>query len=207
LLKIEMHFLPDVFVHCESCQGARYNRETLEIRYKGLSIADVLRLTVEQATPLFAAFPKIRDRLAALQRLGLGYLQLGQAGTTLSGGEAQRLKLASELARPATGRTLYLLDEPTTGLHFSDIEMLLVALFELRDSNNSVLVIEHNLDLIARADWIIDLGPDGGPDGGRIIAQGTPEAVAKVKASHTGQHLAPVLAGLKKPTVSNRKRR
>jgi excinuclease ABC subunit A len=206
VLRIEMHFLPDVFVNCEACQGARYNRETLEIRYKGHSIADVLRLTVEQATVLFAAFPKIRDRLAALQRLGLGYLQLGQAGTTLSGGEAQRLKLATELARPATGRTLYLLDEPTTGLHFSDIEMLLVALFELRDANNSVLVIEHNLDLIARADWIIDLGPDGGPEGGQIIAQGTPEAVAKIKASHTGQHLAPVLAALK-PVPSTRQRR
>jgi excinuclease ABC subunit A len=207
LLRIEMHFLPDVFVNCEACQGARYNRETLEIRYKGHSIADVLRLTVEQATALFAPFPKIRDRLSALQRLGLGYLQLGQAGTTLSGGEAQRLKLATELARPATGRTLYLLDEPTTGLHFSDIEMLLVALFELRDADNSVLVIEHNLDLIARADWIIDLGPDGGPNGGQVIAQGTPESVAKVKASHTGQHLAPVLASMKGTTAPKRKRR
>jgi excinuclease ABC subunit A len=207
VLKIEMHFLPDVFVNCEACKGDRYNRETLEIRYKGHSIADVLRLTVEQANPLFAAFPKIRDRLAALQRLGLGYLQLGQAGTTLSGGEAQRLKLAAELARPATGRTLYLLDEPTTGLHFSDIELLLLALFELRDANNSVLVIEHNLDLIARADWIIDLGPDGGPDGGRVVAQGTPEQIAKVKASHTGQHLAPVLASLKAPAVRTKKTR
>jgi excinuclease ABC subunit A len=205
--RIAMHFLPDVFVACEACHGARYNRETLEIRYKGCSIADILGLTVDQASPLFTAFPKISERLAALRRLGLGYLQLGQAGTTLSGGEAQRLKLAAELARPATGRTLYVLDEPTTGLHFSDIELLLVALFELRDANNSVLVIEHNLDLIARADWIIDLGPDGGPGGGQLIAQGTPEAVAKVKASHTGRHLAPVLASLGKPAPAKRKRR
>ncbi|HTM43628.1 MAG TPA: excinuclease ABC subunit UvrA [Polyangiaceae bacterium] len=191
--RIEMHFLPDVFVPCDVCGGARYNRETLEIRYRGYSIADVLGLTVEQASALFAAVPKLGERLTALSRLGLDYLRLGQPANTLSGGEAQRIKLATELARPATGRTLYLLDEPTTGLHFADIELLLTALLQLRDAGNSVLVIEHNLDLIACADWVIDLGPEGGPHGGQLVAQGTPEQVAVVSLSHTGRFLAPLL--------------
>jgi excinuclease ABC subunit A len=205
--RIEMHFLPDVFVPCDACGGARFNRETLEIRYRGYSIADVLGLTVEQATPLFAAVPKLNDRLSALSRLGLDYLRLGQPANTLSGGEAQRVKLAAELARPASGRTLYLLDEPTTGLHFSDIELLLTALLQLRDHDNSVIVIEHNLDLIACADWVIDLGPDGGPNGGRLVAQGTPEQVAAFKGSHTGRFLAPQLRSPKKKRSTHPKSR
>jgi excinuclease ABC subunit A len=194
MLRVEMHFLPDVFVACDACGGRRYGRETLEVRYRGLSIADALDLTVEQALPLFEGIPKMRDKLASLRRVGLGYMPLGQPATTLSGGEAQRVKLAKELARRATGRTLYVLDEPTTGLHFSDIEQLLISLNELCDAGNTVLVIEHNLDVVAQADWVLDLGPEGGERGGLLVAQGTPEEVAATAGSHTGLHLARQLA-------------
>jgi excinuclease ABC subunit A len=194
VLRVEMHFLPDVYVTCDACGGRRYNRETLEIRYRGLSIADALDLTVDQASEMFDSLHRIRQILSALRQVGLGYIQLGQPATTLSGGEAQRVKLASELARKATGRTLYVLDEPTTGLHFSDIELLTVALVGLRDSGNSILVIEHNIDLVACADWVVDLGPEGGENGGRIVAQGTPEEVAEVAESHTGRYLRQVLS-------------
>ena len=193
VIKIEMHFLPDVYVTCDTCKGKRYNRETLEILYKGKSIADVLDMTVEEGANLFSAVPSIRDKLETLKRVGLGYIHIGQQATTLSGGEAQRVKLSKELSKRATGRTLYILDEPTTGLHFEDVKKLLEVLHELVDSGNSVLVIEHNLDVIKTADWIIDLGPEGGDGGGRIVAQGTPEDVAKVKASHTGRYLAEAL--------------
>ncbi|HMJ10122.1 MAG TPA: excinuclease ABC subunit UvrA, partial [Polyangiaceae bacterium] len=193
VLRVEMHFLPDVYVECDACAGRRYNRETLEIRYRGLSIADALDLTVEEAFDLFESIPRIRQKLTALREVGLGYIQLGQPATTLSGGEAQRVKLASELSRKATGRTLYVLDEPTTGLHFSDIELLTVALFGLRDAGNSILIIEHNIDLIACSDWVIDLGPEGGENGGGIVAEGPPERVAENPASHTGRYLALVL--------------
>jgi excinuclease ABC subunit A len=189
-----MHFLPDVFVECETCGGKRYNRETLEVRYRGHSIADVLALTVDEAFAELDAIPRIREQLAALHRVGLGYIKLGQPATTLSGGEAQRVKLARELARRATGATLYVLDEPTTGLHFSDVELLLVALFGLRDAGNTVIVIEHNMEVIASADWVLDLGPEGGERGGEIIASGTPEAVAMVERSHTGRFLRDLLA-------------
>jgi excinuclease ABC subunit A len=188
--RIEMHFLPDVFVQCEECEGQRYNRETLEVKYRGMSISDVLNLTVDAARGHFEAIGKLRDRLEALSRVGLGYLQLGQPATTLSGGEAQRVKLARELAKRATGSTLYVLDEPTTGLHFSDIELLMVAVESLRDAGNTVLIIEHNIDVIACCDWVIDLGPEGGDRGGRIVAEGTPEAVAAVATSATGSFLA-----------------
>jgi len=191
--QIEMHFLPDVFVKCEQCQGRRFNEATLQVRFKGKSIADVLELTVREAAELFSAFPKIRSALALLIDVGLDYLHLGQPSPTLSGGEAQRIKLARELSRRATGRTLYILDEPTTGLHFDDVRKLLGVLARLVDAGNSVFVIEHNLDVIKTADWVIDLGPEGGPDGGRVVASGTPEQVAKVVASHTGRHLAPLL--------------
>ena len=194
VLRVEMHFLPDIFVTCDTCGGKRYNRETLEVKYRGLSIADALEVTVEQAIVLFETIPRVRDRLDALRRVGLGYLTLGQPATTLSGGEAQRVKLARELARKATGRTLYVLDEPTTGLHFTDIEVLLSAILELRDQGNTVVVIEHNLDVVACADWVIDLGPEGGDKGGTIVASGTPETVAKTAGSHTGRYLAEVLA-------------
>ena len=194
VLRVEMHFLPDIFVTCDTCSGKRYNRETLEVKYRGLSIADALEVTVEQALPLFETIPRVRDRLDALRRVGLGYLTLGQPATTLSGGEAQRVKLARELARKATGRTLYVLDEPTTGLHFTDIEVLLAALLELRDQGNTVVVIEHNLDVVACADWVIDLGPEGGDKGGTIVASGTPETVVTSKPSHTARYLAEVLA-------------
>jgi len=193
VLRVEMHFLPDVFVGCEACNGSRYSRETLEITWRGLSIADTLALTVDEALPLFEAQPRIRDRIAALQRVGLGYLTLGQPATTLSGGEAQRVKLARELARKATGRTLYVLDEPTTGLHFNDVDVLLSALFALRDQGNTVLVIEHNLDVVACCDWVVDVGPDGGNGGGQILAAGPPEAIAKANVGHTARFLAPVL--------------
>jgi excinuclease ABC subunit A len=193
VLRVEMHFLPDVYVQCETCGGRRYNRETLEIRYRGLSIADALDQTVEEASAAFESIPRIAQRLNALRQVGLGYVQLGQPATTLSGGEAQRVKLATELARKATGRTLYVLDEPTTGLHFSDIEMLTAALFGLRDAGNSILVIEHNLELVACADWVIDMGPEGGERGGRVVVTGPPEAVAAEPGSHTGHHLASVL--------------
>lgn len=188
LLRVEMHFLPDAYVECDACQGKRYNRETLEISYRGLSIADALELTVDQASDCFDTIPRLREGLSALRRVGLGYLQLGQPATTLSGGEAQRLKLATELAKRSTGRTLYVLDEPTTGLHFSDIESLLAALFALRDEGNTIVLIEHNLDVVDCADWVIDLGPDGGTGGGEIIFSGTPDELAR-HAGHTGRYL------------------
>ena len=193
LIKIEMHFLPDVYVTCETCKGKRYNRETLEIRFKGKSIADVLDMTVEDAQGFFAAVPSIREKMDALMRVGLGYIKVGQQATTLSGGEAQRVKLSKELARRSTGRTLYILDEPTTGLHFEDVRKLLEVLHELVDQGNSVVVIEHNLDVVKTADWIIDIGPEGGDGGGEIVAKGTPEEVAEVARSHTGHYLKPLL--------------
>jgi excinuclease ABC subunit A len=193
VLRVEMHFLPDVYVQCETCGGRRYNRETLEIRYRGLSIADALDLTVEDAGDAFESIPRIAQRLNALHQVGLGYVQLGQPATTLSGGEAQRVKLATELARKATGRTLYVLDEPTTGLHFSDIEMLTTALFGLRDAGNSILIIEHNLELVACADWVVDMGPEGGERGGEVVVTGPPEVVVQNPRSHTGHHLKAVL--------------
>ena len=195
-IKIEMHFLPDVYVPCETCNGKRYNRETLEVRFKGKSIADVLSMSVEEAVEFFAKIPKIRRRLQTLHDVGLEYIELGQPATTLSGGEAQRVKLASELAKVATGRTMYILDEPTTGLHFADIEKLLEVLHRLVDAGNTVVVIEHNLDVIKQADWIVDLGPEGGEGGGNVIAAGTPEEVALVDESHTGQYLRELLPSL-----------
>jgi excinuclease ABC subunit A len=194
VLRVEMHFLPDVFVACDACAGLRYNRETLEVKYRGLSIADALAVTVEQASDLFGAVPRIADKLEALRKVGLGYVTLGQPATTLSGGEAQRVKLARELSRRATGRTLYVLDEPTTGLHFADIEVLLSALMDLRDQGNTILVIEHNLDVVACADWVIDLGPEGGEGGGEVVAAGTPEDILTVERSHTARYLRDVLA-------------
>ncbi len=194
LIKIEMHFLPPVYVTCEACGGKRYNRETLEIAYKGLNIADVLDMTVDEAVTFFRAVPQIYDPLLTLAEVGLGYIRLGQSATTLSGGEAQRIKLAAELSRKSTGRTLYILDEPTTGLHFHDVAKLLEVLFKLRNAGNTLVVIEHNLDVIKTADWIIDLGPEGGDAGGRIVAKGTPEEVAECGESYTGQHLNRVLA-------------
>ena len=185
-IKIEMHFLPDVYVPCETCHGRRYNRETLEVRFKGKSIADVLEMSVEEALEFFAKIPKIRRRLQTLHDVGLDYIRLGQPATTLSGGEAQRVKLAAELSKVATGKTLYILDEPTTGLHFADIEKLLEVLQRLVDAGNTVLVIEHNLDVIKQADWIVDLGPEGGEAGGEVIAAGTPEEVADVEESPHG---------------------
>ncbi len=193
VIKIEMHFLPDVYVECETCKGARYNRETLEIRFKGKSIADVLDMTVEDAQGFFQAVPSIREKMDALMRVGLGYIKVGQQATTLSGGEAQRVKLSKELARRSTGRTLYILDEPTTGLHFEDVRKLLEVLHELVEQGNTVVVIEHNLDVIKTADWIIDIGPEGGDGGGMLVATGTPEKVAQVEASHTGRYLAAML--------------
>jgi excinuclease ABC subunit A len=193
LIRVEMHFLPDIYVACDTCKGRRYNRETLEIRYRGLTIAEVLELTVDQARELFAAVPAIERKLATLAEVGLGYLRLGQSATTLSGGEAQRVKLAEELARRDTGRTLYILDEPTTGLHFQDVAMLLAVLEQLRARGNTLVVIEHNLDVIKTADWIIDLGPEGGDGGGQLVACGTPEEIATVPESHTGRYLASVL--------------
>ncbi|MBK5927367.1 excinuclease ABC subunit UvrA [Rhodobaculum claviforme] len=193
VIKIEMHFLPDVYVECETCKGKRYNRETLEVHFKGKSIADVLDMTVEDAQGFFAAVPAIREKMDALVRVGLGYIKVGQQATTLSGGEAQRVKLAKELARRSTGRTLYILDEPTTGLHFEDVRKLLEVLHELVEQGNTVVVIEHNLDVVKTADWIIDIGPEGGDGGGRIVAEGTPEQVAEVEASHTGRYLRPML--------------
>jgi excinuclease ABC subunit A len=194
VIKIEMHFLPDVYVECETCKGARYNRETLEIKFKGKSIADVLGMTVEDAQTFFTAVPSIREKMDALMRVGLGYIKVGQQATTLSGGEAQRVKLSKELARRSTGRTLYILDEPTTGLHFEDVRKLLEVLHELVDQGNSVIVIEHNLDVVKTADHIIDIGPEGGDGGGKIVAQGTPEKVAEVTDSHTGRYLKTMLA-------------
>jgi excinuclease ABC subunit A len=193
VIKIEMHFLPDVYVECDSCNGKRYNRETLEVRFKDKSIADVLDMTVDEAADFFKAVPMVRDKMVTLQRVGLGYIKVGQQATTLSGGEAQRVKLAKELSKRATGRTLYILDEPTTGLHFHDVAKLLEVLHELVDSGNTVAVIEHNLEVIKTADWIIDIGPEGGDGGGEIVGTGTPEDVAKIKKSYTGQYLARLL--------------
>ncbi|MGB1264950.1 MAG: excinuclease ABC subunit UvrA, partial [Nereida ignava] len=193
VIKIEMHFLPDVYVECETCRGARYNRETLEIKFKGQSIADVLNMTVEDAQTFFKAVPSIREKMDALMRVGLGYIKVGQQATTLSGGEAQRVKLSKELAKRSTGRTLYILDEPTTGLHFEDVRKLLEVLHELVEAGNTVVVIEHNLDVVKTADWIIDIGPEGGDGGGTVVATGTPEDVAEVDASHTGRYLKPML--------------
>jgi excinuclease ABC subunit A len=188
-IKIEMHFLPDVYVPCEQCHGKRYNRETLEVRFKGKNIADVLEMSVEEAVEFFENVPKIARRLRTLHDVGLGYIRLGQPATTLSGGEAQRIKLATELSKVATGDTLYILDEPTTGLHFADVQRLLDVLSRLVDAGNSVVVIEHNLDVIKTADWLVDLGPEGGENGGEVVATGTPEEVAAVKGSYTGRFL------------------
>ncbi|HME68888.1 MAG TPA: excinuclease ABC subunit UvrA, partial [Myxococcota bacterium] len=195
ILRIEMHFLPDLFVTCEVCGGRRYNRETLEIRYKGKTIADVLEMTVEEAVSFLENVPAVRRPLQTLHDVGLDYIHLGQPATTLSGGEAQRIKLARELSRRDTGRTLYLLDEPTTGLHFADVEKLLEVLQRLVELGNTVVVIEHHLDVVKTADWVIDLGPEGGALGGEIVVEGTPEDVARARNSHTGQALAPVLGG------------
>jgi excinuclease ABC subunit A len=189
-----MHFLPDMYVTCEVCKGARYNRETLEIRYKGRTIDEVLDLSVEAALEFFAPVQVLKRKLQTLADVGLGYLRLGQSATTLSGGEAQRIKLSRELGKRDTGRTLYILDEPTTGLHFHDVKHLLEVLHRLRDAGNTVVVIEHNLDVIKTADWIIDLGPEGGDKGGEVIAAGTPEQIAGCEASHTGRFLRPLLA-------------
>ncbi|MEO6467955.1 MAG: excinuclease ABC subunit A, partial [Acidimicrobiia bacterium] len=193
-IKIEMNFLPDVYVPCEVCHGARYNRETLEVHYKGKTVADVLDMPIEEAVDFFAAIPAINRHLKTLVEVGLGYVRLGQPAPTLSGGEAQRVKLATELGKRSTGRTIYILDEPTTGLHFEDVRRLLGVLQRLVDIGNTVLVIEHNLDVIKSADWIVDLGPEGGDGGGLIIAEGPPEHVAKTADSYTGQYLAPMLA-------------
>ncbi len=200
LVKVEMHFLPDIFVQCEVCKGRRYNRETLEITYRGASIADVLEMTVAEALELFSSVPPIAQKLQVLCDVGLGYISLGQSATTLSGGEAQRVKLAKELSRRATGRTVYILDEPTTGLHFEDIRQLLHVLHSLVDQGNTVIVIEHNLDVIKCADYVIDLGPEGGEEGGRVVATGTPEEVAENNDSITGHYLRQVLRGsVKRP--------
>jgi excinuclease ABC subunit A len=188
-----MHFLPDVYVGCDVCKGARYNRETLEVLFKGKSIADVLHMTVDEASDFFKAVPSVRDKMLTLQRVGLGYIHVGQQANTLSGGEAQRVKLSKELSKRATGRTLYILDEPTTGLHFEDVRKLLEVLQELVETGNTVVVIEHNLDVIKQADWILDLGPEGGDGGGQIVVDGTPEDVAKCKESWTGRYLKGLL--------------
>ena len=206
VIKIEMHFLPDVYVTCDVCKGKRYNRETLEITYREKSIADVLDMTVEEGAKFFSAVPSIRDKMETLARVGLGYIKIGQQATTLSGGEAQRIKLSKELSRRATGRTLYILDEPTTGLHFHDVAKLLEVLHELADAGNTVVVIEHNLEVIKTADWIIDMGPEGGDGGGRVVAEGTPETIASTKASHTGQYLKPVMSRTA-PTATKRPRK
>ncbi len=189
ILKIEMHFLPDIYVPCDVCKGRRYNRETLEVKYKGKSIYDVLEMTVEEGCEFFENIPKISRKLQTLKDVGLGYIKIGQPATTLSGGEAQRVKLATELSKRSTGRTMYILDEPTTGLHIADVHKLIDVLQKLVDNGNTVVVIEHNLDLIKTADHIIDLGPEGGSDGGLIIAEGTPEEIIKCEKSYTGQYL------------------
>jgi excinuclease ABC subunit A len=195
LVKIEMHFLPDVYVTCEVCKGKRYNRETLEIRYKGQNVSEVLEMTVREALAFFDAVPPIKQKLQTLHDVGLDYIRLGQAATTLSGGEAQRVKLSAELSRRATGRTLYILDEPTTGLHFADIQRLLDVLNQLVEQGNTVVVIEHNLDVVKTADYLVDLGPEGGAEGGRVVATGPPEAVAReAETSYTGRFLQRVLA-------------
>jgi excinuclease ABC subunit A len=200
-IKIEMHFLPDVYVPCDTCGGKRYNRDTLEVHYKAKNISEVLDMSVEEATDFFANVPRIHRRLVTLRDVGLGYIKLGQPATTLSGGEAQRVKLATELSKVATGRTLYILDEPTTGLHFADIEKLLEVLQKLVDHGNTVIVIEHNLDVIKSADYIVDLGPEGGEEGGKVIATGTPEELAELTdGSYTGQYLQRVLNGRRPAT-------
>jgi len=193
VVKVEMHFLPDVYVPCDVCQGQRYNRETLEVLYKGKNIAQILDLTVEQAHTFFNAVPTLQRKLQTLLDVGLSYIRLGQSATTLSGGEAQRVKLAQELSKRDTGRTLYILDEPTTGLHFGDIELLLKVLHQLRDAGNTIVVIEHNLDVIKTADWIVDMGPEGGSGGGTVVVCGTPETVAEHPQSHTGRYLRRLL--------------
>jgi excinuclease ABC subunit A len=200
VIKIEMHFLPDVYVECDMCHGKRYNRETLEILYRDKSIADVLDMTVEEGREFFKAVPSIRDKLETLERVGLSYIKVGQAATTLSGGEAQRVKLAKELSRRATGKTLYVLDEPTVGLSMADVEKLIHVLHRLVEAGNTVVVIEHNLEVIKTADWIIDLGPEGGDKGGEIVATGTPEDICAVELSFTGDFLAPYLPSLAKKT-------
>ena len=189
-----MHFLPDIYVPCDLCKAKRYNRETLEIRYKGKNIHEVLDMTIEEAREFFTAIPAVARRLQTLMDVGLSYIRLGQSAITLSGGEAQRVKLAKELAKRDTGKTLYILDEPTTGLHFEDIRMLLNVLHRLRDHGNTLVIIEHNLDVIKTADWIIDIGPEGGKGGGQLVAEGPPEMIAKCEASYTGQFLAKTLA-------------
>ena len=189
MIKVEMHFLADVYVTCDTCNNKRYNDQTLEVQYKGKNISEVLNMTVEEALEFFKAIPPIKNKLQTLADVGLTYITLGQSAVTLSGGEAQRIKLAKELSKRSTGKTLFILDEPTTGLHFYDIELLLKVLLRLRDQGNTVLVIEHNLDVIKNSDWIIDLGPEGGSDGGKVIAEGTPNDIAKIKLSHTGQFL------------------
>jgi excinuclease ABC subunit A len=193
LIKVEMHFLPDIYVPCDVCKGKRYNRETLDIRYKGKNISEVLDMTIEEANEFFTNIPVVAKKLNTLIDVGLTYIKLGQNATTLSGGEAQRVKLAKELSKRDTGKTLYILDEPTTGLHFFDIEQLLKVLHRLRDHGNTIIVIEHNLDVIKTADWLIDMGPEGGSGGGLIVATGTPEEVANNKSSHTGHYLKPLL--------------
>jgi excinuclease ABC subunit A len=193
LIKVEMHFLPDIYVPCDVCKSKRYNRETLEIKYKGKSIHETLEMTIEEAREFFDAVPALARKLQTLMDVGLSYIKLGQSATTLSGGEAQRVKLSRELSKRDTGKTLYILDEPTTGLHFADIQQLLDVLHRLRDHGNTVVVIEHNLDVIKTADWLVDLGPEGGSKGGQIIATGTPEEVAEMKQSHTGHYLKPLL--------------
>jgi excinuclease ABC subunit A len=193
MVRVEMHFLPDVYVPCDVCHGQRYNRETLEVQYKGRNIAQMLELTVEAALEFFSAVPAIARKLQTLMDVGLSYLKLGQAATTLSGGEAQRVKLALELSKRDTGRTLYILDEPTTGLHFADIDLLLKVLHQLCEAGNTVVIIEHNLDVIKTADWVIDMGPEGGAGGGRVLGVGTPEQIAALAHSHTGRYLAKLL--------------
>ncbi len=205
IVQIEMHFLPDVYVQCEVCKGKRYNRETLEIHYKGRNVAEILEMTVDEALDFFSAVPSIKNKLQTLHDVGMGYIHLGQPATTLSGGEAQRVKLATELSKRATGKTFYILDEPTTGLHFDDVARLLSVLGRLADTGNTVVVIEHNLDVIKSADWVIDLGPEGGDAGGDLVASGTPEQVAKVPASYTGRYLRRVL-GVKESQPARRSR-
>jgi excinuclease ABC subunit A len=201
VIKIEMHFLPDIYVQCDVCKGSRFNRETLEVTFKKKSIADVMDMTVDDAAEFFSAVPSIREKFVTLQRVGLGYIKVGQQATTLSGGEAQRVKLAKELSRRATGRTLYILDEPTTGLHFEDVRKLLEVLQALVEAGNTIVVIEHNLEVLKTADYIIDLGPDGGDGGGYIVASGTPEDIVASDESHTGRFLAPYLSS----TMTQRK--
>ena len=193
MIKVEMHFLADVYVKCDVCDGKRYNEQTLEIKYKDKNISDILDMTVEEALEFFDAHPAIKNKLLTLNDVGLGYITLGQSALTLSGGEAQRIKLAKELSKRSTGKTLFILDEPTTGLHFADIELLLKVLNRLKEQGNTVVVIEHNLDVIKTSDWVVDLGPEGGSDGGKVVAEGTPEDVAKVKKSFTGMFLKDLL--------------